>query len=127
GDNLFEKTDLTEYASFVVDEIRPGDRTIIFGNGIEVSVGEARGADKEAIFEAQIRYTIEEHFRKQHYLRPSGLKVLSIFIIDRVDNFVNDGIIHSLFAKAFNELKQKYPEWKNLGPEEVEASYFAFT
>jgi type III restriction enzyme len=127
GDNLREKTNLPDYDSFVVDEINPGSKTLVFGNGIEISVGEARGADKEAIFEAQIRYTIEEHFRKQHRVRPLGIKVLSLFFVDRVDNYLNNGIIRRMFTKAFNELKQKNAEWKTLTPEDVQASYFAFT
>lgn len=93
-----------------------------------MEIGQTRGADKDAIFEAQIRYTIEEHFRKQRRLRKRGLKVLSLFFIDRVDNYASQtGIIRTLFVKAFNELKQKYSEWKNVEAEDVQASYFAFT
>jgi type III restriction enzyme len=127
SDNLQDKTNLPEYVSFLVEEINPGSGTITFGNGIQMQIGEARGADKEAVFEAQIRYTIEEHFRKQKRLKQFGLKVLSLFFIDKVDNYVDDGLIHRLFVKAFNELKQKYPEWNSIDSEEVQASYFAFT
>ncbi len=127
NDNLLDKTSLPEYESFIVEEINPGSQTITFGNGIQLQVGEARGADKEAVFEAQVRYTIEEHFRKQRRLKPLGLKVLSLFFIDRVDNYVDNGLIHRLFVKAFDELKERYPEWKTLDSEELQASYFAFT
>lgn len=128
GDNLRSKTDLPEYETFVVEEINPGSKEVIFGNGILLQVGEARGADKEAIFEAQIRYTIEEHFRKQRRLRAYGLKVLSLFFIDRVDNYVpEDGLIRRLFGKAFDEIKRKHAEWKEMSAEEAQASYFAFT
>jgi type III restriction enzyme len=128
GDNLRKKTNLPEYESFVVEEINPGSKTILFGNGIQIQVGDAQGADKEAIFEAQIRYTIEEHFRKQRRLKPLGLKALSLFFIDRVDNYASENaIIRHLFVKAFEELKQQYPEWKDLKAEEVQASYFAST
>jgi type III restriction enzyme len=128
GDNLFYKTNLTEYSAFVVDEINPGSNIMIFSNGSELRVGESQGADKEAIFEAQIRYTVEEHFRKQKRLKNLGLKVLSLFFIDRVENYTSEqGVIRRLFAKAFNELKQKYEGWKNLEPADVEAAYFAST
>jgi len=35
----------------------------------------------------QIRKTIEEHLDKEMRLRPQGLKVLSLFFIDRVANY----------------------------------------
>ncbi len=128
GDNLKEKTNLSEYYAFEVEEINPGSNSIRFTNGAELQVGESRGADKEAIFEAQIRYTIEEHFRKQSKLKSLGIKVLSLFFIDRVANYVSeDGIIRKLFVSAFNEFKQKHGDWHNVNPAEVQAAYFAFT
>jgi type III restriction enzyme len=91
-------------------------------------VGESRGADKEAIFEAQIRYTIEEHFRKQSRWLSQGIKVLSLFFIDKVENYTaENGFIKRTFLRIFDDLKQKYPEWNTLNPEEVQASYFAHT
>ena len=113
GDDLTEKTNRPEYYGYIVDEINPGGDFVRFANGVELSTGESIGENKEAIFEAQIRYTIEEHFLKQRRLKPHGIKVLSLFFIDRVDNYVGDeGIIRSLFRKCFNELKLKYPNWK---------------
>ena len=128
GDSLGEKTNLPEYRSFVVEGINPGSNTVLFTNGIELGVGESHGADKESTFEAQIRYTVEEHFRKQKRLKDLGIKVLSLFFIDRVDNYAQDsGIVRKLFVKAFNELRQSYTDWAELNPEEVQAAYFAAT
>ena len=127
GDDLTEKTNRPEYDGYIVDEINPGGDFVRFTNGVELSAGESAGEDKEAIFEAQIRYTIEEHFRKQERLiEPFNIKVLSLFFIDRVDNYVHDdGIIRSLFRKCFSELKLEYPRWKDVDVEEVQAAYFA--
>ncbi len=126
GNSLQEKTNRREYAGYEIDEINPGGRFIRFANEVELRVGEDCGADREAIFEVQIRHTIEEHFRKQARLRPQGIKVLSLFFIDRVDNYAAaDGIIRRLFNKAFDELKGKYPEWRDLSVESVQAAYFA--
>jgi type III restriction enzyme len=126
GESLEEKTSRPEYAPFVVDEINPGQETITFANGLELKRGESQGADKEAIFEAQIRYTIEEHLRKQHRYKDDGIKVLSLFFIDRVDNYAPaDGLIRRLFSKAFDGLKSNYSEWKDLNVEAVQAAYFA--
>lgn len=127
GDNLRDKTNLPEYGSFVVDEINPASRTVLFGNGVEIQIGESRGADRDALFEAQIYYTIEEHFRKQRRLSYRGIKVLSLFFIDRVSNYASeDGFIRRAFIKAFDKLKQKYPDWKDASADDVQASYFAF-
>ncbi len=126
GDDLAEKTGRTEYQGFVVDEINFGAGFVRFANNVEVKKGGATGTEKMAIFEAQIRATIEEHFQRQARLRDRGIKVLSLFFIDKVDNFVrDDGTIRILYVKAFNELKLKYPEWKDADPLKVQASYFA--
>jgi len=128
GTDLAEKTNLPDYDSYVIEEINPGNKTVIFQNGFELEVGESKGADKEAIFEAQIKYTIEEHFRKQERLRDRGIKVLSLFFIDRVENYTSkSGLIRKLFVKNFDELKQKYSNWKKLSAEEVQSGYFAYT
>jgi type III restriction enzyme len=125
-DDLAEKTGRPEYQGFVVEEINFGSGYVRFANNVEIRRGETKGAVKEAIFEAQIKFTIEEHFRKQARYRERGIKVLSLFFIDRVENFANDdGVIRKLFMKAFDEAKQHFPDWKDRSALEVQASYFA--
>jgi type III restriction enzyme len=105
GDSLQVVARRPEYAGFDVEEINAGRGFVRFSNGIEVGVGEARGANRGAIFEAQIRYTVEEHLRKAVRLRPAGVKVLSLFFIDRVAIYASDeGFIRKLFLKSFNEI-----------------------
>ncbi len=126
GDDLAVKTKLPVYEGYTVEEINPGGGFVRFSNNIEVSVGDARGADKEAIFESQIRYTIEEHFRKQRRLQDRGIKVLSLFFIDRVAHYQDeDGLIRTLFDRAFDDIKQRYDEWQGKDPTAVRAAYFA--
>jgi len=103
-----------------------------FANEQEISLGQEIGADKDAIFEAQIRYTIEEHLRKQERLRERGVKVLSLFFIDRVDNYAPAGgdrakpaIIRQMFQAAFDELKTHHPNWAGCDAGQVQAAYFA--
>ena len=69
GDDLQAKTNLTQYEGYTIDEISLIGNFVLFSNGVEVRKDEALGPNKEAIFEAQIRYTIEEHFRKQNRLK----------------------------------------------------------
>ncbi len=126
ADSLEKKTARKEYAGFEVEEISYGSGYVRFTNGVELKVGESLGADKEAVFEAQLQYTVEEHFRKQQRLKSRGIKVLSLVFIDRVDNYSRaDGIIRSLFAKVFNAAKSKSADWKDIDPEQVQAAYFA--
>lgn len=128
GDDLAMKTNLPMYEGYRVKEIDLRWEHVSFENGVEMKVGESRGADKTAMFEAQIRYTIEEHFRKQARLKPHGIKVLSLFFIDKVSNYADDdGVIRKLFDKCFNELKQesRYAEWRDKRAADVQADYFA--
>ncbi len=140
GDCLEAKANRPEYASFVIDEINAADQVVRFKNGIEIGVGQTQGADQAALFREQIRYTVEEHLRKQSRLQAAGVKVLSLFFIDRVENFTGDapadksaigidglypGIIRELFDDAFEALKLKFPNFADKKAPEVRASYFA--
>jgi type III restriction enzyme len=126
GESLEAKANRPEYSAFVVEEMDAGAGSVLFTDGTTLSLGEARGADKEAIFNSQIRYTLGEHFRKQAYLREHGIKVLSLFFIDRVDNYaLADGLIRRQFERAFLELREPFPEWKDVSLESVQAAYFA--
>ena len=138
GESLRKKADRPEYETFLIDEIDVVGQTVRFDNGIELTVGQAQGADQGALFREQIRYTVEEHFRKQKRLRAAGVKVLSLFFIDRVENYAGDapagsadheglypGIIRKLFDEAFDDLKGGYPEFADRKPEDVRSAYFA--
>jgi len=126
GDDLEKKTGRADYQGFVVDEINYGQNFVRFANNVEIKKGGAVGTEKAAIFETQIRYTIEEHFRKQARYRARGIKILSLFFIDKVENFVSDeGLIRKLYIKAFNELKRQHLEWRDADPMKAQASYFA--
>ena len=125
-DDLEKKTGRVDYQGFVVEEISYGGKFIRFANNVERRVGQASGIEREAIFEAQIRYTVEEHLRKQTRFKEDGIKVLSLFFIDRVDSYANaDGVIRLLFDRIFDEVKAGYPDWKELKPERVRSAYFA--
>jgi type III restriction enzyme len=126
GDSLEEKARRPEYAGFVIEEIDAGNGAIYFANRLSVRLGEAYGDDREVIFAEQIRYTVQAHFRKQERVREAGIKVLSLFFIDRVANYTaEDGVIRRLFDAAFNDLKRDYPAWRDRNPEAVRAAYFA--
>src|ERR1700722_1004415 len=105
------------------------------GKGGEVSQqGDAgRGRHREAsIDEAPYesdfrpRRKLPPPFKRLPCYRERGIKVLSLFFVDRVDNFVpEDGKLRLLYVKCFNEAKQRFPEWRDTDPMRVEAHYFA--
>ena len=126
GDDLFKKTDLPEYQGYIVDRIAYG--AVVFavnGGQLKLRAGESIGRDKDAIHAAQIETAIKEHFDKQQELKEQGIKALTLFFIDRVANYQNQGKLRVMFDDAFNRLKGKYAEWRDVQAEEVQAAYFA--
>jgi len=92
GDILSEKAKRDIYDGYIVNEIRyneedPTKSYIDFGK-VRLTVGQVNGGqDPDVIKRAQIRKTIQEHFEKQLALKAKGIKVLSLFFIDRVANY----------------------------------------
>lgn len=129
GENLFAKTKNPDYEQFIVEEIRYGkneeDQLIIFENGITLSVSDSM-LSKESIFRSQIERTISVHMQRQQALKAQGIKVLSLFFIDRVKNYTaNDGMIKRLFDESFEQLKRHYDEFRELSADEVRQGYFS--
>ncbi|MCF8002470.1 MAG: DEAD/DEAH box helicase family protein [Halanaerobiales bacterium] len=131
GDDLLDKSNgLEEYRGFKVSEIDLRYDHIKFENGITLEKSEVQGLDKKNLMKIQIEKTVEEHFRKQYRLRDKDIKVLSLFFIDKVDNYVKeDGFIKKTFKKAYNRLKDSPNEWakpyKDLESDKVHSGYFA--
>lgn len=128
GDNLFEKTGNRNYEGLVIDEINRQNGLVIFSNGIEMKVAEGGAVtlSKEEIFRIQIEETIKAHMIKQKQLLPMGIKVLSLFFIDKVANYVeSDGIIKKLFDDAFEKQKIHFGYYKGWKAEQVRQGYFA--
>ena len=92
GDDLFEKSGgNTDYeAGWLVTNISTaaGNEFVEFQNGKLLEKGETVGdVAADAVKRAQIRRTIENHLQRQVQLWPLGIKVLSLFFIDRVDKY----------------------------------------
>jgi type III restriction enzyme len=130
GDDLQAKTKRDDHqGGFVVTEINVTGKYVEFENGIRLDSDAALGERRLEIFRNQIEKTIEFHFKAQKRLRKQGVKVLSLFFIDRVANYVEeDGLIRKLFNESFNRLKRDpewADEWSKRDAEEVQAGYFA--
>lgn len=129
GENLFSKTHNDEHKdNYIVREISvaEGNTFVRFENGLRLNLGEELAPARPAIFTSQIEETIRQHMETQSRLAEQGLKVLSLFFIDRVANYTaEDGIIKRLFDSAFNKFKKSFPHFARYTPEQVREAYFA--
>jgi len=119
-DNLFLVSN--EYEAyrngFIIDEInaRPGMEYVKFTNGIRLCKGEEQGGNKDDVIKKQIHETIRAHFEKEYQVRNMGLKVLSLFFLDRVENYrvYKDDNTYELgkygkwFEQIYEELAEEY-------------------
>lgn len=126
GDDLYEKSNHREvYEGYIISDIyaAEGNEYIDFTSRPEfIWLGEAIGdIDELAIKEQQIRKTIEEHLNKELILNKRGIKVLSLFFIDKVANYRQyddggnriKGPYAELFEKHYKELIRK-PKYNTL-------------
>lgn len=129
GEELFKHTKREEHREgFKVEEISVTVEKpfVTFENQVKLELGATTAPLRAEIFRAQIRETIIEHLQRQEKLFDLGIKVLSLFFIDRVSNYTNDdGIIRKLFDEEFDQLKRTYKHFANFAPDEVRSSYFA--
>ena len=129
GEDLYKHTKREEHrGGFIVEEISvTGEKpSVTFENQTKLELGATTAPLRAEIFRAQIRETIIEHLQRQDKLRDLGIKVLSLFFIDRVSNYTDaDGIIRKLFDEEFERLKRAYANFRNLTADEVRSSYFA--
>ena len=79
------------YDGYIIDDIycEQGNEYISFTSKPDIlKLGQALGeVDSDEFKRLQIRKTIEEHLDKEMRLRPQGIKVLSLFFIDKVANY----------------------------------------
>ena len=134
GDDLEAKTARSVYAGYYVESINHGDGCVEFSNGKVIYVGQRDESLHDDIIKRQIELTIDDHFDKQRRLG-DGVKVLSLFFIDKVANYreyTANGASKGKFAKWFEEAyikvssKPKYAGvMDNLSASEVHDGYFA--
>ena len=101
-----------------------------------IHVGEVTGGSNDSIYREMIRETIREHLRKETLLRPKGIKVLSLFFVDKVASFLGIGSSNETangnFALWFDELLEeelsrngKWRELFTLPVSQYRSAYFA--
>lgn len=129
GDDLFllsGQRDLYEGYTIAGIDCTPDFERVEFGNTQEVALGKAIGdVDENIIKKAQIRRTIETHLDKELRYLDKGIKVLSLFFIDKVDKYRHEdgtaGIYAQMFEECYQELmaKPKYAALQSRFPADV--------
>ena len=135
GDNLARVTKRSIYEGYIVEAIDHANQAVEFSNGKVLYVGQRDETLHEEILKRQIELTIEDHFEKQNRLNVEGVKVLSLFFIDKVANYreyTEGGFVKGKFAKWFEEAYEKIaakPKYAGvmdgLKAEQVHNGYFA--
>ncbi len=137
GSDLFKLSQQREIyrSGFVVNEIDAESGFVRFANDVTVRVGIPHGAAGEQVMRMQIEATIRRHFEKARKLEPLGIKVLSVFFIDRVSSYRvyhEDGATTlGPFGQWFEEIYARFselPEFAGvyaLEPKQVHNGYFA--
>ncbi len=97
---------------YIIEEIDVSNQTITFTNGKVFPVGTSHGTHTDEIMKFQIERTIEEHLKKELKLCKQGIKVLSLFFIDRVANYrsydEHGNAQKGKIAKWFEEIYSNY-------------------
>lgn len=137
GDDLYEKSGGRDvYEGYIVKDIycAEGSEYMDFTSCSDILyLGKAIGTvHDDEMKRQQMRATIEEHLNKELELNPKGIKVLSLFFIDRVANYreydAEGNAVKGKYAKWFEEIYQdvirrpKYHDlWHRLHNEDDEA------
>src|SRR5690606_12260344 len=72
-----------------VSEINLEPASIELTNHGMLMLGESIGDNNDSIYKEMIRETIKEHLKKEYMMREAGIKVLSLFFIDKVANYLS--------------------------------------
>ena len=130
GDDLYAKSKERDayQEGYILNEIRADEGEVEFSGGRVLRVNEAQGGLTDDVMRFQIERTVAAHFAKLKNMQPIGVKVLSLFFIDKVANYRaydEDGNpTLGKFGVWFEEEFAKYaskPQFKGLIPHAVGA------
>ena len=108
GYDIYQNSgELEQYRNgYIIENIDGFARSITLRNGTTLYEGESFGkVNEELIRRIQIRETIATHLHKERKLYLQGIKVLSLFFIDHVNNYrlYEGGSHNGIYAEIFEE------------------------
>lgn len=137
GDDLYNLSNNREVyrEGYMIEGIDASNGFVSFSNNEVLCQGQQQGGLNDEIMKFQIRRTIEEHLNKELKLNKQGIKVLSLFFIDRVANYRSydaqgmpvEGKFAVWFEEIYNELIAK-PIYRPLNKypiEKIHNGYFS--
>lgn len=123
GQDLAVVTKNSVYEGWRLNELSIEPESVeLFPHGW-LQVGETIGGSNDSIYREMIRETIREHLRKEVILRPHGIKILSLFFVDKVASFLGEGYDNNTadgdFVKWFDEIFREEREKSPQGAEHL--------
>jgi len=137
GTDISQQTNRSGYDGYIVSNIsaEPGLEHVEFANGKVLEVKQEEGGMGDEILKKQVYQSVEEHFKKEKKYQDKGIKVLSLFFIDRVANYrwydeegnPQKGKIAEWFEEAYREISEKtlYKGLLSFSVDEVHDGYFS--
>src|SRR5574344_913295 len=130
GFNLYDNSNgMEEYKDNVtVSKIDGRDNSITFVNGIKIFAGDVIGkVNEDNIRTIQIRETIKAHLECERKLFSRGIRVLSLFFIDEVENYrvydkggeVSNGKYADMFEEQYKLAVEELKGELDLTPEYI--------
>jgi len=106
GKNLYDLSGGrdTYQNQFIVNNIDATNEYIEFANDVRVYKGRPQGELNDDIQKTQIAQTVRRHFEKERKYAALGIKVLSVFFIDRVANY-------RIYDEAGKPIQGKFAQW----------------
>jgi len=133
GFDIYQKSgQLEEYSNnYRIESIDGYERSIRLLNGTVLYEGDVIGAVNELVIRrAQIRETIKTHIEKERKLFKRGIKCLSLFFIDHVDNYrlyeAGGNTKNGTYAEIFEEEYHNIIETMQLDVFNDETDYLAY-
>lgn len=135
GDDLFSLSGGRDIykEGFILNSVRASEGEIEFSNGLIIREGETQGGLTDEVMKFQIERTVAKHFEKLKKRKPLGIKVLSLFFIDKVANYRDydesgeprKGKFAAWFEAIFTRYAAQNPGLIPFNPEEVHNGYFS--
>lgn len=137
GTDISKLTNRFGYDGYIVTNIcaEKGLEHVEFANGVVLELYEEKGGMSDEILKTQIHQAVEEHLKKERKLKDKGIKVLSLFFIDKVANYrwydeegrPQAGKFVKWFEDSYHEITEK-PFYRGLISypiEQLHNGYFA--
>ena len=131
GDDLYAKSRQREMYrhGFMVVEISAEDGYVGFSGGLVLHTRHSNAGLTDELQKFQIERTVKWHFERASTLHPLGIKVLSLFFIDKVANYRSGeegkAKFETWFEEAFEIYSQKNPQLIPHPADAVHKGYFS--